>query len=72
MLWLRGTLLIGLGFKVQSGNRYTDLDNKERGTFSISGDTVTFRGGHLDGQVGRELRNYRFRIGKQADCEPYK
>ena len=66
-----GQILAGWGFKVLSGNRYTDLDGKEHGTFSVSADTVTFHGGHLDGQVGRELRNFRFRIGKQADCKPF-
>jgi hypothetical protein len=66
-----GSILIGLGFKVLAGNRYTDLDNKERGTFSISGDTVTFHGGHLDGQVGQNLKDYKFTI-HSASCEPFK
>ncbi|MBV9214838.1 MAG: hypothetical protein JO053_01575 [Acidobacteria bacterium] len=65
-----GGLLIGLGFKVLSGGRYTDLDGKGSGSFSISGDTVEFDGGHLDGQVGRNLHDYKFSI-KQADCEPF-
>ncbi len=65
-----GQLLIGLGFKVLSGNRYTDLDNKEHGTFSIAGDTVTFRGGHLDSQVGQNLKDYKFTI-HSASCEPF-
>jgi hypothetical protein len=66
-----GRIMIGLGFKVLPGNRYTDLDNRESGTFSITGDGVTFHGGHLDGQTGRNLRNYKFTIGAQADCEPF-
>jgi len=66
-----GSILIGLGFKVLAGNRYTDLDGKERGTFSISGDNVTFRGGHLDGQVGTNLHDYKFNI-HSASCEPFK
>ena len=65
-----GQVLIGLGFKVLSGNRYTDLDGKESGTFSISDDTVTFRGGHLDGQVGENLKDYKFTI-HSASCEPF-
>lgn len=64
-----GTILIGLGFKV-SGRRYTDLDNKEAGTYTVSGSTVTFRGGHLDGQVGRNLQNSSFVIGAAASCGP--
>ena len=66
-----GRIMIGLGFKVLSGNRYTDLEGGNRGTFVVAGDTVKFRGGHLDGQTGRDLRNYNFTIGKQAGCEPF-
>jgi|GEM_PF-2399445 len=66
-----GSILIGLGFKVLAGNRYTDLDGKEHGTFSISGDKVTFRGGHLNGQVGTNLQDFKFNI-HSASCEPFK
>lgn len=65
-----GQVLIGLGFKVLAGNRYTDLDAKEFGTFRISDDTVTFSGGHLDGQVGKNLHDYKFNISS-ASCEPF-
>lgn len=65
-----GQLLIGLGFKVQAGNRYTDLDGGNSGTFSINDDTVRFHGGHLDGQVGKNLRDYKFQIN-QIDCGPF-
>jgi hypothetical protein len=65
-----GRILIGLGFKVQAGGRYTDLDGKNRGTYSVSGDQVTFRGGHLDGQTGRDLKGDKFRVGTMASCEP--
>lgn len=66
-----GQIMAGLGFKVLSGGRYTDLEGGNAGTFVISGDTVKFRGGHLGGQTGRELRDYNFRIGAQASCEPF-
>ena len=66
-----GRILAGLGFTVLSGNRFTDLDGGNAGTYSVNGSTVTFRGGHLGGQTGRELRNYNFRIGAQATCEPF-
>lgn len=65
-----GQVLIGLGFKVLAGNKYTDLDGKESGTFRISDDTVTFSGGHLDGQVGKNLHDYKFNI-HSASCEPF-
>jgi len=65
-----GRILIGLGFKVQPGGRYTDLDGKNPGTYSASGDQVIFRGGHLDGQTGRDLKDNKFRVGTMASCEP--
>ena len=67
-----GRIMIGLGFKVNGGGRYTDLDGKNPGTFSVAAGNVRFKGGHLDGQVGRALTEKgRFRIGAQASCEPF-
>ena len=66
-----GRIMIGLGFKVTGGGRYTDLDGKNPGTFAVNGETVSFKGGHLGGQSGRALSNGNFRIGAQASCEPY-
>lgn len=66
-----GRIMIGLSFKVAANGRTTDLEGGNPGTVSVAGGTVTFRGGHMDGQVGRELSNHTFRIGRQALCEPY-
>lgn len=66
-----GRLLIGLGFEVLPGNRYVDLDGGNAGTFSVSGTSVSFSGGHLDGQSGRDLRGASFTLGANAGCEPY-
>lgn len=66
-----GRILAGSGFKVLAGGRYTDLDATSSGTYTVEGDTVKFRGGHLNGTVGRALRNNHFRIRAQADCEPF-
>jgi hypothetical protein len=66
-----GRILAGLGFKVLPGNRYTDLEGGNAGSFSVSGATVTFRGGHLGGQTGRDMRGHSFTLGTQAECEPY-
>ncbi|HEV2865796.1 MAG TPA: hypothetical protein VGX37_04725 [Allosphingosinicella sp.] len=64
-----GQIMGGLGFRVTGPGRYTDLDGATSGTFSVSGSSVTFRGGHLDGQTGRELTANGFHIGQQATCE---
>jgi hypothetical protein len=65
-----GRPLLGAGFKVLAGGRYTDLEGGSSGTFSVNGNQVTFRGGHLDGQIGRDLKGDTFRIGTLASCEP--
>jgi hypothetical protein len=67
----RSVLLAGLGFKVQSGNRYVDLDGKNPGSFSVSGSTVTFRGGIHGGETGRNLTNGSFVLGSKVRCEPW-
>ncbi len=64
-----GQILAGLGFKLTSGGRYSDLDGATSGSYAINGSTITFRGGHLDGQTGREINGKGFRIGLQATCE---
>ena len=51
-----GTILIGLGFKLRADGSYTDLDNKNLGKAVFDGTSVRFVGGHLDGQVGRNVR----------------
>jgi hypothetical protein len=67
----RSVLLAGQGFKVLSGNRYVDLDGKNSGSFSVSGSTVTFRGGIHGGQNGRNLKNGSFVLGSKVVCEPW-
>jgi hypothetical protein len=51
-----GTILIGLGFKLNGDGSYTDLDGKSAGRVSYEGSSVRFVGGHLGGQVGRNVR----------------
>jgi hypothetical protein len=57
-------ILIGLGFKLRADGTYTDLDAKTSGRVVPEGSTVTFVGGHLAGQVGRNVRGgTNFEIG---------
>src|SRR6185503_16852496 len=57
-------ILIGLGFRLQANGRYTDLDGKNSGTVSYNGSGLTFVGGHLAGQTGRNVRGgTNFEIG---------
>ena len=64
-------IMAGLGFKVLPGGRYTDLDGKNPGTYSISGTNITFHGGHMESVKGWELKGHNFRVGAQAVCSPF-
>lgn len=66
-----GRLLIGLGFRVASDGKYTDLDRKSTGTYTIQGSVISFHGGHLDGQTGRNLRGKRFDMSG-VSCEIFR
>jgi hypothetical protein len=57
-------ILIGLGFILRGDGTYTDLDRKSTGRINFNGTSATFIGGHLDGQVARNIRGGRnFEIG---------
>ncbi len=66
-----GRQMIGLGFRVKNGGRYTDLDGKNEGAVSVAGGAVRFVGGHMGSQSGRMVGQNSFAIGTQARCEPY-
>ena len=66
-----GRLLIGLGFKVPANGTYTDLDRKSKGAYTIQSGVITFHGGHLDGQTGRNLHGNEFVLGSMVSCEPF-
>lgn len=66
-----GQILAGYAFIVLPGNRYTDAEGGAGGTFRVDGTLVRFKGGFLDGQLGRDLRGHSFTLGSQAECEPY-
>lgn len=67
-----GRLLIGLGFRNLGNGKYTDLDRKSTGTYTIKGSTITFQGGHMDGQAGRGLQGNKFVLGSMVSCEPFR
>jgi hypothetical protein len=58
-----GRVLIGLGFKLLVDGSYTDLDGKNAGRVVEQGASISFVGGHLAGQVGRNVRGTSFEIG---------
>jgi hypothetical protein len=66
-----GSILIGLGFKLEANGSYTDLDGKSRGRVTYSDSNVTFVGGHLDGEVGKNRVGNVFNI-HNTKCMPFK
>jgi hypothetical protein len=62
---------MGLGFRVVGEGKYTDLDRKESGSYTVQAGlgTITFRGGHLDGKTGRSLRGNGFDLSSTVHCE---
>jgi hypothetical protein len=62
-------VLAGMGFKLQAGGRYTDLDGKSAGRWAVKGADVHFTGGHLAGQVGRDIKDRGFTFGQAMSCQ---
>lgn len=67
-----GRMINGLAFRLTGPNTYTDLDNARPGTYTISGSTISFRGGHLDGVTGRDIKGNHFILAQKAECEIWK
>ena len=69
-----GRLMAGMGFNLKSGGRYNDLDGARGGTyvFNATAATISFHGGFLDGQVGRNVRTTGFQLSQTVSCEPWR
>lgn len=69
-----GRLLAGLGFHLKDGGVYHDLDGKNAGkyVYDPSAATITFRGGFMDGQVGRAVTATGFQLSPTIRCEPWR
>jgi hypothetical protein len=64
------TQLAGMGSKLLAGGRYTDLEGGSPGTYRIVGNTIQFSGGHLNGQVGRDIKDNGYTIGR-ISCQKW-
>lgn len=69
-----GRLMAGMGFRLQPNGAYVDLDNRRAGryTHNKAAATLTFQGGFLDGQTGRNLKANNFQISNTVSCEPWR
>ena len=41
-------------------------------TYDAGGSTIKFRGGFLDGQVGKNVRTTGFSLSSTVSCEPWR
>ena len=64
--------LLGMSFKVVAPGQYTDLDGKTQGSFEVHGTTISFRGGHLDGQTFSDLTSTHSFQHEGTYCGPWK
>lgn len=67
-------LMAGMGFVLDRSGKYADVDGGRAGKYSYnpSASTITFRGGFLDGQVGKNVRTTGFDISATVNCEPWR
>ncbi|MBX3594915.1 hypothetical protein [Sphingomonas sp.] len=57
-----------LDFRVAQYGQYSDPYGENAGTFTTSGDTITFKGGKLDRLTGQQLKDNRFYFNPQTSC----
>jgi hypothetical protein len=67
-------LMAGMGFVLDRSGKYTDVDGGRGGNYSYNAgsSTIAFRGGFLDGQVGKNVRTTGFNISPTVSCEPWR
>lgn len=67
-------LMAGMGFTLKPGGTYVDLDNKRGGTYTynLQNATISFNGGFLAGQVGKNVKQTGFQISNTVFAEPFR
>lgn len=67
-------LMAGMGFRLKAGGTYQDLDGKRGGQYAYDAraHTISFRGGFLDGQVGRNVQSTGFQLSATVRAEPWR
>lgn len=69
-----GRLMAGMGMILTSGNRYHDLDKQRGGSYSynVQAGTISFSGGFLSGQKGKNVNTSGFDISATVHYEPWR
>ncbi len=69
-----GHLLIGMGFTLLQNGTYYNLDKKQGGSYTYNAQqaTISFKGGFLNGQVGKNVKTTGFDLSETIHCEPWR
>jgi len=67
-------LMAGMGFTLKSNGTYVDLDNKRGGSYIYNPQkaTISFNGGFLSGQVGKNVKQSGFQLSNTVTAEPWR
>ena len=67
-------LMAGMSFQLEPGGKYHDVDGERAGTYIYDAheSTISFRGGFLSEQTGRNVRNAGFQLSSTVHCEPWR
>jgi hypothetical protein len=70
----RDQLMAGMGFVLDRSGKYHDTSGARGGsyTYNAASATISFRGGFLSGQVGRNVTTGTMRISANISCEPWR
>jgi hypothetical protein len=69
-----GSLMAGMGFILKSDGTYSDLDGGRKGKYGYNANaaTITFTGGFLGGQVGKNVKQTGFDLSNTVHAEPWR
>ena len=69
-----GRMMAGMGFTLLVNGKYHDLDKGRAGVYVYNKQkgTITFNGGFLDGQIGKNVNANGFDLSATVHCEPWR
>lgn len=69
-----GQMMTGMGFTLLPNGKYYDLDKQRGGSYvyNATNATISFKGGFLDGQVGKNVKNTGFQLSNTVNAEPWR
>jgi hypothetical protein len=67
-------LMAGMSFQLERSGKYHDTSGQRAGNYVYDArvSTISFRGGFLSNQTGRNVRNTGFQLSSSVHCEPWR